>query len=246
MTKFLETNLNMPEKRILAVIPARGGSKRLPGKNLIELNGKPLIAWSIEAARNSKYIESDDIIVTTDSKEIATVAKQYGAHVPFMRPKNLSSDGASSTDVVIHTIEFLKSKGREYDYVILLQPTSPLRDAKEIDNAIELLYEKEADAIISVCPTEHSPLWANTLPQDLSMHLFVPKQSQKRSQELSTFYRLNGAIYLVDVLQLLQKKTFFLDNSIYAYIMSNEKSVDIDTKLDLLYAKAIVDAIGVF
>jgi CMP-N-acetylneuraminic acid synthetase len=225
-------------KRILAIIPARGGSKRLVGKNIIDLNGKPLIAWSIEAGLGSKYV--DDLIVSTEDKEIAKIAKEYGAEVPFVRPYLLSLDETSSMDVVLHAVSFMQKKAKEYDYIMLLQPTSPLRDSEEIDSAVELLFEKDADAVISVCKTDHTPLWSNTLPKDLNMSGFLPKQSQKRSQELPEYYRLNGAIYIADTKRLLKERTFFLNDNIYAYIMPSEKSVDIDTKMDLLFAETLM------
>ena len=148
-------------KKILAIIPARGGSKRLPRKNILNLAGKPLIAWTIEAALGSKYI--DDVIVSTDDNEISTVAKKYGAKVPFIRPDKFSSNHASSISVVLHAIEFFQKADERYDYVVLLQPTSPLRTVKNIDESIELLQQKKCDAIVSVCNVDHSPLWCNTM-----------------------------------------------------------------------------------
>ncbi|MBC8555357.1 MAG: acylneuraminate cytidylyltransferase family protein, partial [Candidatus Brocadiales bacterium] len=143
-------------KRILAIIPARGGSKRLPRKNILDLAGKPPIAWSIEAALGSKYI--DRVIVSTDDEEIAGISRKYGADVPFMRPNKLATDESSSVDVVLHVINTLKEKGRESEYIMLLQPTSPLRTMENIDEAVELLQSSSSDAVISVCEAEHSPL----------------------------------------------------------------------------------------
>ena len=217
-------------KTFLAVIPARGGSKRLLKKNILPLAGKPLIAWSIEAAKKSKYI--DDIVVTSDDDAILSIAQSY-ALKSIKRPDELASDTTSSIDVIKHTLEIFS----EYDYIILLQPTSPLREAKHIDEAIELLIQKDANAVISVCEAEHSPLWSNTLDEDRSMVDFLDqKLLNLRSQELKKYYRLNGAIYIAESEKLIRENTFFLKKNIYAYIMQQKESVDIDTQLDFDFA----------
>ncbi len=223
---------------ILALIPARGGSKRLPRKNIKPLGDKPLIAWSIEAALESKHLE--DVVVSTEDDEIANVASQYGAQVPFKRPYMLSLDSTSTMDVILHTIETLESEGKEYKYLLLLQPTSPLRSNQDIDNIIELMMKKEADSIISVCESEHSPLWSNRLPKDHSMDNFLPKKAESISQELPTYYRLNGSIYLAKIDQLKKRRSFFMPNS-FAYIMPQSRSVDIDSELDFKLAEILVN-----
>ena len=224
-------------KKILAIIPARGGSKRLANKNLLPLNGKPLIGWSIDEAKVSKYI--DRLIVSTDSQEIREVAKAFGADTPFLRPSELAEDETRSIDVVIHAVHFLKAEN--YDYVILLQPTSPLRDVDDIDGAIEYFFDKNATSIIGVCEMEHSPIWSNTLDEDRSMDRFLdPKYNNSRSQDLPTYYRINGAFYMSKVNSVLENETFFIDHDIYAYIMSLEHSVDIDTYIDFTTAEAIL------
>jgi CMP-N-acetylneuraminic acid synthetase len=226
-------------KSLLAVIPARGGSKRLPGKNTRLLVGKPLINWTIESALSCKYI--DQVVVSTDCAEISAVAKKNGASVPFLRPKFLSGDESSSIDVVLHALDYLSKKGEAFDYVVLLQPTSPLRSSEHISAAIKLLISKSGDAVISVCETEHSPLWMNTLGEGDSMDTFLASSiKNKRSQNLQIFYRLNGAIYLVDIKRLKEENTFFLSDNIYAYKMSRESSIDIDEKLDFHLAEVIV------
>ena len=226
-------------KTFLAVIPARGGSKRLPRKNLLDLAGKPLIAWTIEAAKNSKYI--DHFIVSTDDQEISDVSKKHGAEV-LTRPAELANDIASSVDVVLHAIA---AQSQSYDYVILLQPTSPLRTAEHIDEAIELLFEKNANAVISVCETDHSPLWANTLPEDGNMGSFIREEVQgKRSQDLPNFYKLNGAIYLINSASLKQSKSFIQATNSYAYIMSKKDSVDIDTDLDFEFVSLLINKVN--
>jgi len=222
-------------KTFLAIIPARGGSKRLPRKNILNLGGKPLIGWSIEAALGSRYI--DKIVVTSDDDNILKIAEQY--HVKIIkRPPKLASDTALTYDVVKHTIETIQKK---YDYIVLLQPTSPLRNNLHIDDAIESLFNKNADAIVSVTETDHSPLWSNILPENGSMENFLRRDIlQKRSQELEKYYRINGAIYIVDTNILLKDKTIFPQKNIYAYIMDRFTSIDIDEKIDFEIASFLV------
>lgn len=224
------------DKTFLAIIPARGGSKRLPRKNLLELNKKPLIAWSIQAATNSKYI--DRVIVSSDDDEVLSVSQKFGAEV-IKRPQELASDTATTFDALEHTIANIDKK---YDFIILLQPTSPLRDEVHIDEAIELLMSREADAVISVCEMEHSPLWSNTLSESKSMKSFLNKNLlNRRSQDLDTYYRLNGAIYICKRDIFLEKQTFFIEDNIFAYEMEGKKSVDIDEELDFLFAKTLLE-----
>ena len=221
-------------KTFLAIIPARGGSKRLPRKNLLDLCGKPLIAWSIEAALKSKYISK--VIVSSDDEEILNIAKEYKADF-IKRPDELASDTATTFDALNHTLENVE----KYDYVVLLQPTSPLRTEKHIDEAIELLKEKNADAIISVCEVEHSPLWSNTLDENLDMSNFLRDEVlNKRSQDLPKYYRLNGAIYICKTDKLLENKGFFLKENIYAYKMNKKHSVDIDEEIDFIIAEKLM------
>ena len=224
-----------------AIITARGGSKRLPKKNILELAGKPLIAWTIEAAKNCSKIE--DVIVTTDSEEIVKVAIEFGARVPFKRPEELSNDTATSFDVVKHCLDYLNEiEDKQVEYLVLLQPTSPLRSSEDIEKAIELLELKNASAVVSVCPTEHSPLWSNTLDETLSLDSFLRDEVKNtRSQDLPAYYRLNGAIYVCKVEDFLKEKTFFLSKNNFAYVMSTESSVDIDTQLDFLVADFLLN-----
>ncbi|MDH4262380.1 MAG: acylneuraminate cytidylyltransferase family protein [Spirochaetia bacterium] len=226
-------------KTFLAVIPARGGSKRLPGKNIADLGGKPLIAWTIEAAKSCKYI--DKVIVSTDDSFISSIAKDFGAETPFVRPRELSTDQASSVDVVNHAINFYSSKNQAYDYNVLLQPTSPFRTGRHIKEAIELLNNDKVDGVISVCPVDHSPLWSNTLPDDLSMDNFLKAEIMgKRSQDLPAYYRINGAIYINNVERLINEKTFFFTDLMKAYIMERIVSIDIDESMDLTLARCII------
>ena len=224
------------DKTYLAIIPARGGSKRLPNKNILELAGKPLIAYTIEAAKKSKYI--DDIIVSSDSDNILNIAKDYNIKT-IKRPDYLASNTAKTIDVIKHVIENIIG---EYDYIVLLQPTSPLRNEKHIDEAIELLNAKEADAIVSVCEMDHSPLWSNTLPASLSMEGFLREEvKNKRSQDLDKYYRINGAIYICKTDELLKQNTLFLDKNIFAYVMNRKSSIDIDDEIDFKLVEVLMN-----
>lgn len=223
------------DKTFLAIIPARGGSKRLPRKNVLDLGGKPLIAWSIEAGLNSKYI--DNVVVSSDDDEILNIAKKYNTDI-INRPSNLASDTATTFDAIKHTIE----NSKQYDYIVLLQATSPLRGAKHIDEAIELLEEKGAEAIVSVCEMDHSPLWSNTLDNSLSMNRFLRDEVlNKRSQDLEKYYRLNGAIYICKTDKLLKEKSFFIKDKIFAFKMDRESSVDIDEEIDFKIVKVLLN-----
>lgn len=229
----------LKDKTFLAVIPARGGSKRLPRKNLLELDGKPLVSWSIDAAKKSKYI--DKTVVSSDDKQILELASKKEVDI-IVRPDELSSDTATTFDAIKHAIETISEK---YEYLVLLQPTSPLRTEEHIDEAIELLVSKNADAVISVCEVEHSPLWVNTLPENGDMSDFLSDEvKNKRSQDLGTYYRLNGAIYICRTDRLLEDKSFFIKENIFSYKMDRESSIDIDEKVDFEIAKVIKDIYG--
>ena len=220
-------------KTFLAIIPARGGSKRLPRKNILDLAGKPLIAWSIEAGLKSKYV--DKVVVSSDDDEILEVSKKYGADT-IRRPDELASDSASTFDTIKHTIDNFE----KYDYIVLLQATSPLRNSLHLEKAIELLESKEANAVVSVCEMDHSPLWSNTLNEKLSMVGFLRDEVlNKRSQDLDKYYRLNGAIYICKNEKLLEEKSFFLRENIFAYKMDRKSSVDIDEEIDFKLIKLL-------
>lgn len=225
----------MNKKSFLSIIPARGGSKRLPRKNILKILDKPLIAYSIEAGLNSKYI--DKLIVSSDDDEILSISKDYGAEI-IKRPANLAEDTTTTFDTLKHVVENISE---EYEYIVLLQATSPLRKSSHIDEAIKLLEEKKADAIISVCEMEHSPLWSNTLPSDNNMKLFLKDEiKNKRSQDLEKYYRLNGAIYICRTDKFLENKGFFLEENIYAYIMDRKDSIDIDEEIDFIIASEFI------
>lgn len=225
-------------KKMLAIIPARGGSKGLPNKNILDFDGEPLIARTVKTALKSKYI--DDVIVSTDSEAIAEAAVKAGAENPFMRPQELATDTAKVIDTFVYTLETLKEKyNREYEKVIILQPTSPLRETKDIDEAIELYERKNALTIMSVVEAEIPPEWYLTIDDHLFMKNYIEELSSKNRQEYKKLYLPNGAIYIFDVKNLLETKLYKNDRT-YAYIMNKENSIDIDDIYDFLLAEAIV------
>lgn len=222
----------------LALIPARAGSKRLPNKNLLPVAGKPLIAWTIEAALASGCF--DRVLVSTDSEALADIARAHGAEAPFLRPAELSSDTASSMDVIRHALGWLEAAHGLPETTTLLQPTSPLRTADDIRAAFARFRDTGADSVVSVSEAEHSPLWSNTLPEDGSLAGFLrPEVLGKRSQDLPTYYRLNGAIYIARTSSLLAQGGFLGANS-YAYVMPAERAIDIDHCADLLLADILL------
>ncbi len=227
-------------KSVLAIIPARGGSKRLPRKNILSLGGKPLIGWTIEAAKQCNGI--DRVIVSTEDKEIAKIAEQFGAEVPFLRPVELAGDTITTLDVVLHLLSELEKNNKYYDYVVLLQPTSPLRIATHIEQAFSNMIYRKGKAIVSVCLVEHPPLWCNTLPDNGSMKSFLHKDTHNvRSQDLPDYYRINGAIYICETKLLRSEKTFLPSHDCYAFIMPQEVSIDIDNRIDFNLAKLLLN-----
>jgi len=224
--------------RNIAIIPARSGSKGLKDKNIKLLNGKPLIAYTIETAQKSNLF--DEIFVSTDSEEYARISRKWGASVPFLRSKELSSDTASSWDVVKDAVLNYKKKGEKFGTVALLQPTSPLRKFYDIINGYEQMMRKNANAIVAVCKVDHSPLWCNTLPEDNSLQNFlnedkitIPRQS------LPAYYRINGALYIVKTEYLMANENIYKEKC-YAIVMSKENSVDIDDAIDFKIAEALM------
>ena len=217
------------------MIPARGGSKRLPKKNILPLDTKPLVSYSIEVASECDAI--DGVVVSSDSRAILEIAKEYKDVEALQRAEELATDTASSIDVLLDVMQHSK----KYDYIVLLQPTSPLRTQVHLQEAIELLFQKEAQSVVSVCEMEHSPLWSNTLDSSLSMEHFLREDVKgKRSQDLECYYRLNGAIYICAWEQFHQERSFFLKKGTFAYIMSKRDSIDIDEELDFLLAETIM------
>lgn len=230
--------MNHDVKRI-AIIPARSGSKGLKDKNIKLLNGKPLMWYSIDAARRSDSF--DVIFVSTDSDVYAKIAKEAGADCHFLRSEANSSDKASSWDTVREVLQRFDDEGKNFDEIMLLQPTSPLRTHEDIKSAIELMKDKKALAIESLTEMDHSPLWSNTLPQDRSMENFFNEYSNMPRQALPTYYRENGAIYLLKRELLDKTDAEIFSSRCYAYIMPRERSIDIDVELDFKLAELIME-----
>ncbi len=233
-------------KRFLAIIPARGGSKGLPKKNIKSLLGKPLIAWTIEQALNSKYL--DEVIVNTDDKEIAKISEAYGAKIPFIRPKNLALDETPTFDVIEHTVEFYKEKlNDEFDYIVLLEPTSPLREVYDIDRAIEiLLNNKNAKAIVSIAKLEgHHPQFNVILTEEGFIRNAISKKGRFnviRRQDLEDVYFFDGTIYISETETLMKKRTFYHDKTL-GYVVPKWKSLEIDDICDFICAESILNNI---
>jgi CMP-N,N'-diacetyllegionaminic acid synthase len=224
-------------KRVLSIIPARGGSKGLPRKNIVDLVGKPLIAWTIEASINSKYITKT--IVSSDDIEILDISIKYGAGV-VRRPSELANDIATSESVVKHSIDYLKTIGEEFDIIILLQPTSPLRSSKDIDKAFGIMFNSDATAIISVCDFDNKILKtfvknSNGFLQSISNKNY----SFMRRQDLPEVFMPNGAIYIIDIKSFNKDKCFFTRKTL-PYHMSEKNSLDIDLSRDLKLAQDII------
>lgn len=224
---------------MIAIIPARGGSKGLPGKNVKELMGKPLIAYSIEAALASKYVEQ--VIVTTDSQEIADIAIKYGAQIPFMRPAELAGDTSSAVDVYLHATEFMKEKGFNVDEFIVLLPTAPMRTNGHIDEAVELFKKSGAKTLISVKKAETPVTWYLNRNDDnrLTNAGFGLGNAVSNRQINPQYYVPNGAIYILNYDLLKTQRTYYCDNTV-AYEMSAEDSVDIDTLYDFKLAEFLM------
>lgn len=217
------------ENNILAFIPARSGSKGLIDKNIKLLGGIPLIGHTIHAAKQSGIFK--DIIVSTDSVEYQRISIEYGTNVPFLRPEFLSTDTSTTMDMIEYTLNELDWRNN-YDTVVILQPTSPLRTTEDIINAYELFKVRNVNAVVGVTEMEHSPLWCNQIDSNtLSMDGFIKNISSNR-QSLDQFYRINGAIYMAKIDYLLKYKDWYHDKSI-GYIMDKESSIDIDDKFDL-------------
>mgnify|MGYP001180350079 CR=1 FL=1 len=224
-------------KRVLAYIPARSGSKGIIDKNIADVCGKPLIAYSIESTKKSKYV--DKIIVSTDSEKYAEICKRHGAEVPFIRPAELAGDQSKEIDVVLHVLDWCNQNNLDFDIIIKLQPTSPLRLAEDIDKAIEMLENKCADAITSVSEVDVHPWWTNQLPENLSMKNFIKPEAIKNRQELPNYYQLNGVLFAAKRKHLLEKRSWFAENS-FATIIPAERSIDIDNPIQLELVRIMV------
>jgi len=231
--------MSLSDKTFLAVIPARGGSKGIPGKNLALAGGRPLLAWTLDAARNSQCV--DRTMVSTDDPAIAAAARDLGGEAPFLRPAEISGDNASPMLAIDHALAWLeREEDWSPDYVMLLQPTSPLRLAEDIDNACRLAVEKDADAVVSVGEAVPHPYLTRTIDPDgkLADFLTLP-EGYPRRQEFPDVYALNGAIYLAKREILVSRGTFYT-NRTYAYVMPVARSLDIDTPWELHLADLLL------
>lgn len=228
-------------KKIVGLIPARGNSKGLPGKNIKILNGKPLIVWSIDAGRRSKYL--DELVVSTDSPKIRRIAERFGAKAPFLRPKALAGDKSPTFAVIRHAVEFLRKKmNKNFDYIVLIEPTSPLRDVADIDRAIELLVEKKrAQAIVSVCRTEGTnPAFLVLKDKKGFMRGYANKKmTVLRRQDIEDVYFLEGTIYASRTDVFLRRKTFYHEKTL-TYEVPKWKSPEVDDIYDFLQIEAIM------
>jgi len=228
-------------KKILTLIPARAGSKRLPWKNIKDLRGKPLIAWTIEQALGSKY--ADNVMVSTDDKGIAETAVKYGALAPFLRPQELAGDKASSIDVALHSLEWFKQENGCFpEFIILLQPTSPLRAAEDIDKAFEMiLFDRNADAVVSITKALESPYSARVKnPKGFIERFINDGKNFYRKQDLPAVYMPNGAVYICRTQALFKEKTFYPEKTL-GYEMPRERSVDIDDIIDFQFAQFLLE-----
>jgi CMP-N-acetylneuraminic acid synthetase len=227
--------------KLLAFIPARGGSKGIVGKNIVMLAGKPLIVWTIEAAQQSAF--ALDVFVSTDDEAIAQVAAQWGAMTEYRRPAILASDSATTVDAVLDGVDWLARQGKHYDAIVLLQPTSPLRTAAQIDESISLFLQSPQQALVSVCEPAHPPYLLFSEQTDGRWQRLAPVPvSGRRQDEHQRSAQINGAIFIQSTPRLQQQRRFFEENNTQFYFMPTEASVDIDTPIDLALAQVLLQS----
>ena len=226
---------------ISSIIPARGGSKGIPRKNIKKLNGKPVIAYSIEASNSCNLI--NNTYVSTEDSEISQISKKYGADV-INRPKGLAEDTSSSIDVILNALDYLENNDVLLDLFILLQPTSPLRTFKDIESSINLFLDNDCDSLVSVCELDHQVLLNFSLKNDYLIRNNNNSFFESRRQELPTYYSLNGAIYITTPDFIRKNKSFYSDKTI-PYIMSKEKSIDLDTPFDFKLVEFLLNDVEV-
>jgi len=229
-------------RSVLAIIPARGGSKGLPGKNIRELAGRPLVGWPIQAAKRSTYV--DRVVVSTDDYEIAKVAQEQGAEVPFLRPKELAQDTSTTFSVLEHAIEHFKKVEKVYEYCLLLEPTSPLTQSSDVDQALERLDENRdvADSIVGVSKVEAAhPTFDVTINEKGLIKPYLPDGFSKigRRQDLDDLYYFEGSLYISKITVLLQKKTFYHERTL-PYIVPRWMAFEIDELVDFICIEAIM------
>ena len=224
---------------ILFLVPARSGSKGVLKKNIALVGGRPMIEWTISAAQSSKYLSR--LIVSTDSSEIADLSRLLGGEVPFLRPCSLSTDYASSLDVAAHALGWLEREERYLpDYVLLLQPTSPLRISNDIDGAITVALEKDASALVSVSPVSCHPFWMREIGESGELKDFIKQEgASSQRQGLPKVFGLNGAIYLIKRRVLLEQRSWYPENTL-AFVMPPERAIDVDTQWDMHLADLIL------
>ena len=223
--------------KLLAIIPARSGSKGLKDKNIKLLAGKPLMAYSIMAAKETGIF--DEIMVSTDSEKYADIAREYGANVPFLRSQKNAEDGAASQDMIKEVLENYEKLGQKFDAFCLLQPTSPLRKAEDILGAYEVFKEKASVSVITVCEADHPPIWSNHLPKDGSLVGFVERSNDKQRQASGKYYRLNGAVSFTYVGEFYRDVYGYREGS-FAYVMDRRRSIDIDDEFDFEVAELLM------
>ena len=231
-------------KKIIALIPARGGSKGLPGKNIRPLLGKPLIAWTIEQAKSSKYL--DTVVVSTDDAEIVSIAEEHGADPSIKRPKELAQDNSPTIDTIVHALDHFEEKGEKFNYLVLLEATSPLREVEDIDRCIELLTGNEsAEAIVSVAKQEGSHPEFNMIIDDENGLIRKLNGSTEfnviRRQALTDVYFLDGTVYMSKVDSIVKRRTFYHEQTM-AYVVERWKSLEIDELTDFISAEALLSA----
>ncbi|MBY0340731.1 MAG: acylneuraminate cytidylyltransferase family protein [Rhodocyclaceae bacterium] len=224
--------------KYLAIVTARAGSKRFPGKNVRDLCGKPLFVWSVLAGLDCPQVART--IVSTDSPEYQRIAIAAGADCPWLRDPALAADETSSADVVKEVLECLGEEVKQYRALVLLQPTSPLRTAEDISRALALYESRNAPAVVSVSEAECPPAWMGQLPADLAMDEFAPAQFRNlRSQDLGDWYRLNGAVYVIGI-EEFRREHGFKPQGTLAYVMPRERSIDVDTAYDFELAEFLM------
>ena len=229
-------------KKILALIPARGGSKGLPGKNIKPMLGKPLIGWTIEQALASEFI--DKVVVTTDDKEIAEISRKFKADVPFLRPRELAQDSSPTMDAVLHAVNWFEENGELYDILVLLEPSSPLRDSEDIDNSIKLLSSTpEAESIVGICQVESAhPSFIVQLGKENFLIPYLNKEFKViRRQDIEDLYFFEGSLYVSLINSLKSRKNFYHEKCL-EYIVPKWKSYEIDDLSDFIIIEALMKA----
>lgn len=229
--------MKINKKDILVVIPARSGSKGIPGKNIKKLHGKPLINYTIEAAK--EIFENSQVIVSTDDKEIAEIAASHGANIPFLRPKELAQDDSSTRDVILHLVDYFERKKSMPSVIVLLQVTSPLRNSKHLNQALDLFFHKDCDMVVSVTESKTSPYF-NLYEENKEGYLQKSKDGAfTRRQDVPPVYEYNGAIYIFKTKSIVESEMKDFEK-ITKYVMSKNDSVDIDDEVDWKIAEYIL------